>query len=205
MRPQTLENRINRLIAFESAIDDNIMLSVTDEAGIILYVNKKFCAVTQYREDELLDKNHNLLNAGHHPKSFFADMWNTVTAGNTWKGEIKNKCKNGQYYWADAVIVPTQGENNTTEYLCMAVLVTQRKEAETALTDAAFILSHKIRQPFVNMQALLTFIMLEDMPIDEIKGMAKLMQAELTKIDDLTRQMALDLHSYRQQLAAAIL
>jgi len=205
MKPQTLRNRINRLIAFEHAIDDNIMLSVTDEAGVILYINKKFSEVTQYAESDILGKKYNQLNAGHHPKAFFTDLWNTIIAGNTWKGEIKNKCRDGQYFWADTVIVPIPGENNTTEYLCMGILVTHRKDAETALSDAAFIVSHKIRQPFVNMQALLTFMMLEDMPVNEMKGMAKLMQAELTKIDDLTRQMALDLHSYRQRLTTAIL
>lgn len=205
MKPQTLRNRINRLIAFEDAIDDNIMLSVTDEAGVILYVNKKFCEVTQYAEADLLGKKYNLLNTGYHPKAFFTDMWNTIIAGNTWKGEIKNKCRDGQYYWADTVIVPMPGEHNTKEYLCMGILVTQRKDAETALSEAAFIVSHKIRQPFVNMQALLTFIMLEDMPVSELKSMAKLMQVELTKIDELTRQMALDLHIYRQRLAAAVL
>ena len=205
MKPQTLRNRINRLIAFENAIDDNILLSVTDEAGTILTVNKKFCGVTQYNEADILGKNHNLLNAGYHTKAFFTDLWNTITAGNTWKGDIKNKCRDGQYYWVDAVIVPIPGEHNAKEYLCMGVLVNNRKEAETALSDAAFIVSHKIRQPFVNMQALLTFMLLEDMPMNEMKAMAKLMQAELTKIDDLTRQMALNLHNYRQRLSTAVL
>ncbi len=82
MKPQTLRNRINRLIAFEQAIDDNIMLSVTDEAGVILYVNKKFCGITQYEQADIIGKNHNLLNAGHHPKAFFADLWKTIAAGN---------------------------------------------------------------------------------------------------------------------------
>jgi len=198
MKPPTLRKRIDRLLAFEQAIDLNILLSITDREGTILSANNKFCETSQYTEAELTGKNHNIVNADHHPKSFFAEMWNVLLGGHAWKGEIKNKCKDGTYYWVDAVIVPvTTTGNNISEFLSLSVIISKTKETELALADAAFTLSHKIRQPFVNMQALLTFILLEDMPMDEIKRMAKIMQAELEKIDHLTRQMALDMHNYK--------
>lgn len=121
-----------------------------------------------------------------------------MMAGNIWKGEIKNKGKHGEMYWVDTVIVPIPDkQNQITEFLSLGVLISSSRETEFALTDAAFTISHKIRQPFVNMQALLTIILLEDLPVAEIKNLAKIMQAELDKIDALTRQMALDMHYYQ--------
>jgi len=202
MKPQTLRHRINRLLAFEQAIEHNILLSITNRDGIIMSANKKFCEISKYSEEELVGKNHDVINSGYHPRAFFDDIWHTILTGKTWNGEIKNKSKDGTYYWIDAVIVPVPDDKNyISEFFLLGVVISGSKEAEGALSDAAFIISHKIRQPFVNMQALLTFILLEDLPVAEIKSMAKIMQAELDKIDALTRQMAIDLHNYKTRLA----
>jgi len=201
MKPQTLRNRIKRLLAVEQAIDLNILVSVTDKDGIILSANERFCEISQYQEHEIIGKTHNIINSGHHPKSFFNGLWKTISAGKLWRGEIKNKAKDGTFYWVDTVIVPIfDDEDEITEFLALRVLVTGRKEAEIALADAAFAISHKIRQPFVNMQALLTIILLEDLPPGQIRDMARLMQLELDKIDSLTREMAMDMHNYKNRL-----
>ncbi len=203
MKVQTPRNRVKKLLAFEQAIDLNILMSVTDKYGIIIAANKKFCEISQYEEHELIGKSHNIINSGYHPKSFFKDMWKTILSRNAWQGEIKNKAKDGSYYWVDTVIVPICDDDNMIEeFLSLRILITNRKEAEIALTETAFIISHKIRQPYVNMQALLTVLMLEDLPKEDIKRMARLMQNELEKIDELTRQMALDLHNYKIKIEA---
>lgn len=202
MKPQTLRHRVSRLLAFEQAIDHNILLSITDRDGIIMAANKKFCEVSKYAEKELVGKKHNIINSGHHPHTFFDDIWRVILAGKTWNGKIKNKGKDGTDYWIDTVIVPVaDAKNEITEFFSLSIVISGSKEAEDALSKAAFSISHKIRQPFVNMQALLTFILLEDMPVAEIKSMAKIMQAELDKIDALTRQIAIDLHDYKTKLA----
>jgi PAS domain S-box-containing protein len=199
--PETLRKRIKRLLAVERAIDLNMLMSVTNKQGIILSANERFCEISQYDESELVGKSHNIINSGHHPKSFFTDMWKSIAAGKAWRGEIKNKAKDGSYYWVDTVIVPIFDDSeDIIEFLSLRVLITGRKEAELALADAAFTISHKIRQPFVNMQALLTVLLLEEMPFEEMKNMAKLMQFELEKIDALTRRMALDMHNYKTGL-----
>lgn len=200
MTPPTLRSRIKRLLAFEQAIDYNILLSVTDRDGIILSANKKFCEVSGYKEDELVGKNHNIVNSGHHSKDFFSTIWIQLLSGNSWRGEIKNKTATNTYYWADIVIVPIYEKGEITEFLSLSAVTSNSKEAEIILSEAAFTISHKIRQPYVNMQALLTFILLESEDINEIKSMARVMQAELDKIDGLTRQMAVDLHTYKSKL-----
>lgn len=201
MKPDAPKKRIKRLRAFEQAIDLNILMSVTNKQGIILSANKRFCDISQYEESELVGKSHNIINSGYHPKSFFTGMWKAILDGKAWRGEIKNKAKDGSYYWVDTVIVSIFDERKIIqEFISLRVLITDRKEAEIALADAAFTISHKIRQPFVNMQALLTVLLLEDLPFAEMKSMAKLMQQELEKIDALTRQMALDMHSYKTRL-----
>jgi PAS domain S-box-containing protein len=190
------------LIAIQQAIDVNIIMSVTNQKGIIVAVNKKFCEISQYREDELLGKSHNVINSGYHPKSFFSGLWKTIAAGNTWQGEIKNKAKDGSFYWVDTVIVPVfDGGGHIRQYLSLRIVITDKKEADAALTNAVFTVSHKIRHPLVNMQALLPLLQ-NSTSQAEIKEISHLMQQELEKIDVLTRQMASDLHDYKMRLAA---
>lgn len=198
MKPPTLRGRLGRLLAFERAIDLNLLVTVTDRQGIILSANKKFCEVSQYTESELVGKNHSIVNSGYHGQAFFFDMWNLVLGGNTWKGEIKNKSKSGELYWVDAVIVPILNKQQyAMEFLSLGLLISSSRETEFTLTDAAFTVSHKIRQPLSNMQALVSLVLLEEMGIDDIKSMVAMVQAELDKIDLLTRQMVQDMHYYR--------
>lgn len=197
---------LKELIAFEKALDVNIIMSVTDFKGIILAVNKRFCEVSQYTEDELVGKSHNVINSGYHSKEFFTDMWKTIRNGHVWKGEIKNKTKNGNYYWVDTVIVPVVDmENGIQQFLSLRVVVTDRKEAELTLERAIFALSHKVRQPLVNMQALVTLCRNEQISHEEFNQVAIYMQHELDRMDALTRHLALDLHNYKLSTKAELL
>ncbi len=201
MNPENLRRDINDLLAVQQAIDVNIIMSVTNKAGIITAVNKRFCEISQYEEYELIGKSHNLINSGYHPKIFFSMMWKTIKAGDTWHNEIKNRAKDGSFYWVDTVIVPVfDNSQQVHQYLSLRVLITDKKEADTALTNAAFTVSHKIRHPLVNMQALLTLCDQGKAPLEDLRELSQLMQMELDKIDKLTRQMANDLHDYKMKL-----
>ncbi len=201
MSPEYLRKNIKDLFAVQQAIDVNIIMSVTNKKGIIMAVNKKFCEVSQYEESELVGKSHNVINSGWHNKSFFTEMWKVMHEGKTWHGEIKNKAKDGSYYWVDTVIVPVFDKaGQIQQYLSLRVVITDKKEAEAALTSAVFTVSHQIRHPLVNMQGLVANCSNENASTEEIKQSCDLMKHELDKMDALTRQMAKDLHEYKMRL-----
>lgn len=122
------------LDAYQTALDRHAIVAVTDRRSRILFVNSQFCAVSGYREEELIGRPHSLVNSGHHPKDFFKAMWATIAAGHVWHGEICNRAKGGTLYWVDTTIVPLIGADGRVEaYISIRYDITKRKAAEQAL------------------------------------------------------------------------
>ena len=82
--------------AIIEALSENAIFSLTDEKGDIVFVNNKFIEISQYAVDELLGQNHRILKSGHQPQEIFVDLWATISRGKIWRGEIKNRAKDGK-------------------------------------------------------------------------------------------------------------
>lgn len=127
------ENDLNALL---SALDQSALVAITDAKGDIIYVNKKFVEVAQYSFYELLGQNHRILKWGDEFRELYADMWKTISEGRTWRGDVKNRAKDGTPYWVDATISPIFGTDGKIEkYVAVRLLITEKKSAERELNN----------------------------------------------------------------------
>ncbi len=142
------------------ALDQSSLVSIADTKGKIIRANKKFCEVAQYSEDELIGQSHNIINSGYHSKEFWSEVWKTITAGFIWRGEVKNKAKDGSIYWVDSIIYPVMNlDGKIIHYLSIRHEITEKKIAEEEL---------KIKSVFQNLLMEISSKYI-NLPIDQLE------------------------------------
>lgn len=131
-----LEQEQHQLDAMYQLFNKHSITSETDLNGIITYVSKPFLDISGYKETELLGQPHNIVRHPDMPKEAFKDMWETIQAKKVWQGEVKNRKKDGGYYWVESIVFPIFDHNNTvTGYKSIRVDITQKKKVHDVLDD----------------------------------------------------------------------
>ncbi|MBI1850492.1 MAG: PAS domain S-box protein [Planctomycetes bacterium] len=188
-----LNRTLRQLEDFKYALDQSAIVATTDRKGLITYANDKFCQISKYSRDELIGKDHRILNSGLHPKEFMHNLWRTITAGKVWRGEIRNRAKDGQYYWVDTTIVPFLSADGTPyQYLAIRADITERKRAQEALLEQeslaklgqmAAVVAHEVKNPLAGIAGVMQ--VLQDR-FPEGSTEREMMAAVLARIDALS-------------------
>lgn len=170
----SLRSTNQELTYFKQALDETAIVAITDSNDVISYVNDKFCETSRFDRNELVGQTHQVVNSGYHQKEFFVDLWETISNGDVWVGEIKNKTKHGDYYWVYTSIVPFKNEKGEIyQYLSIRQDITKRKEVEGLLSSQyiptlerknkelehfVFIASHDLQEPLHTVRGIVDLL-----------------------------------------------
>jgi len=168
MASRAMADSLRSLDEIRYALDQAAIVAATDHRGIITYANDKFCQISKYSRDELIGSDHRIVNSAYHPKAFMRELWRTIARGHIWRGEIRNRAKDGSFYWVDTTIVPfLNGESRPRQYLAIRYDITARKNAEAQLREQAAlaqlgqlaaVVAHEVRNPLAGLRASLQVI-----------------------------------------------
>lgn len=198
---QKINSKTKEIRDIKSALDESAIVAITDQKGIITYTNENFRTISKYTKEELIGQDQQIINSGYHPTKFTRNIFVTIANGNVWKGEIKNRAKDGSYYWENTTIVPFLNENGKPyQYIAISTDITQEKLAKENLNSAlvdlekknkeldqyAYIVSHDLKAPLRAINNLSEWIV-EDMPEmpEEVNTNFELLRGRIQRMENL--------------------
>lgn len=201
-----LERSLKELADIKFALDQSTIVAITDQTGIITFVNDEFCRISKYSREELLGQDHRLINSGYHPKEFIRNLWTTIASGKVWKGELRNLTKDGSVYWVDTTIVPfLNSEGKPYQYVAIRHDITQRKVAEEQVLQQAaelqraaqlsFVgelaagLAHEIKNPLAGIQGVVDILIRRRDKNDPEREALEGVRHEVERIDSTVRAL----------------
>ncbi len=152
-----------RTLSYEQTMDimntlnEDSIVAITDKNGIITFANQKFCDISKYSPSELIGQNHRILKSGFHPEVFYCKMWETISQGKVWKGNVKNKAKDGSFYWVKTTIFPVvNNEGKPKEYISIRTDITEQIKMFESLQKLSrqkdeflAMITHELKTPLV--------------------------------------------------------
>ncbi len=141
VRSRAKQDPLKELTDLKRALDESAIVAMTDQSGRIIFINDKFCEISQYSRDELIGQDHRIINSGYHPKEFIRDIWTTIANGKVWRGDLRNRAKDGSIYWVDTTIVPLLDKDKKPfQYVAIRYEITERKLGEDRIRQQASLL-----------------------------------------------------------------
>src|SRR5215468_5307906 len=201
-----LRESLKEIADIKFALDQSTIVAITDQRGIITYVNDEFCRISKYSREALLGQDHRIINSGYHPKEFIRDLWTTIASGEVWKGELRNRAQDGSIYWVDTTIVPFLNQQGKPyQYVAIRHDITQLKLAEEQIrlqtielqraAQLSFIgelaagLAHEVKNPLAGIQGAVDILIRRRDANDPEREALEGIRHEVTRIDATVRAL----------------
>jgi PAS domain S-box-containing protein len=168
------------------ALDQHSIVSITDQHGRITNVNDKFLAISGYTREELLGQSHRKVDSGYHSQDFFKELWQKISTGKVWQGEIKNKAKHGGIYWVNSTIVPfLNDQGKPYQYVGVGTDITEQKKMNEMKNEFVSVVSHELRTPLATILGFMEIMLKRNLSIEKMKKYTETVYQEGNRLSNL--------------------